>query len=322
MALFGGASCVVISVAHAGEFPTLPNAITSFGACVAGGSVYVYGGHSGEAHKYSLDTTLFDFQRIAVDGSGDWELLPGPARAQGASLVAWDGKLIRVGGLSARNQTIGEDENLVSLTDVELFDPTTERWSKLPDLPAPRSSHDSLVTGGRLYVVGGWELSGPRKGKWYDESWVLDLAHPDMGWSKFTQPFKRRAVAADAVGDWIVVLRGMDDANEPSLAVDLYNLKSKEWTRGPELPDGPMDGFGAAACVIGKTLYASTYAGKVFAWSPGDTAWSETAELKQHRFFHRMVPLPDNRLLLLGGASRKSGHMNSVEIVQLNPAAH
>ena len=40
------------------ELPDVPKAITSFGAEVLDGWVYVYGGHTGKAHQYSVDTTL------------------------------------------------------------------------------------------------------------------------------------------------------------------------------------------------------------------------------------------------------------------------
>jgi N-acetylneuraminic acid mutarotase len=305
------------ALADSTKFPELPTPVTSFGACVSDGWVYVYGGHAGEAHKYSLDTTLFDFRRCKVDGTGAWKSLPGPARAQGASLVAHADKVIRVGGLSARNETIDEDENLVSLTDVTSFDPTTQRWAELPALPKPRSSHDSVVVDGKLYVLGGWELSGSRQGSWHEEAWVLDLERPRRGWKKFSQPFKRRAVAVAAVGHWIVAMGGMDSENYTSLEVDLYDTKTRKWSKGPELPDGPMDGFGAAACVQGDTLYVTTYLGKLLQWQPGATDWSEVGEVRTKRFFHRMLPVSEDELVLIGGASRKEGHLADVEVITI-----
>lgn len=315
----------VVTVAHASdpmpqEFPPLPRAVTSFGAAVHDGWAYVYGGHAGEAHKYSLDTTLFDFRRVNLSAPQDWRELPGPARAQGASLVVWNGRLIRVGGLSARNETFDQDENLVSLPDVAAFDPVAQRWTNLPDLPAPRSSHDSVVIDDRLYVLGGWELAGSRKGQWHDAAWVLDLSRPKPGWKKLPQPFKRRAIAAAAVGETVMVLGGMDDVGDTSREVDLYDLRSKQWSSGPKLPAGPMNGFGAAACTVGDTIFASTYAGKLLAWQPGDIEWREVAELETKRFFHRMVPLSGSRLLMIGGASRDEGHLNSVEVIEIPPA--
>jgi len=303
---------------NAADFPSLPSAITSFGACVEGDFVYVYGGHTGEAHQYSLDTTSFDLLRARIDGTSDWEALPGPARAQGASLVSWEGRLIRVGGLSARNETLEDEEELRSLTDVAMFDPESHRWSALPELPSPRSSHDSVVVDGKLYVLGGWELSGTRQGEWLEQAWVMDLNRSRPKWKKIDQPFKRRAVAVEALGNSIIVMGGMDSENDTSRNVDIYNIDTRRWSEGPKLPDGPMDGFGAAACVIGDTLYASTYGGKIFSWNTGDTEWAVVAEPAQRRFFHRMVPASDKTLLMIAGASRKEGHMASVEVVNLS----
>jgi hypothetical protein len=80
-----------------------------------------------------------------------------------------------------------------------------------------------------------------------------------------------------------------------------------------------MDGFGAAACVIGDTLYASTYSGEVFSWRSGDSEWMAVAEPEQRRFFHRMVPASKTSLLMIAGASRQDGHLASVEVVDLSP---
>jgi hypothetical protein len=113
-------------------------------------------------------TTLFAFRRCRVDGSGGWEALPGPVRAQGAGLVAHEGSLYLVGGLAARNAVEGVDEKLVSVWHAAVFALATQTWSALPELPEPRSSHDTVVLGGKLYVLGGWELSGSRQGHWAD----------------------------------------------------------------------------------------------------------------------------------------------------------
>jgi N-acetylneuraminic acid mutarotase len=302
----------------AGDFPSLPTAVTSFGACVSDGWVYVYGGHAGEAHRYSLNTTLSEFRRCQLDGTGDWERLPGSAPAQGSSLVAYNGKVIRVGGLCPRNETLEQDEHLFSTSDVESFDPQTQRWSAWPDLPGPRSSHDSVVVQHKLYVFGGWALDGSRRGRWHDEAWVLDLEYPDRGWDNLRQPFKRRAIAVGAVEGLIVVIGGMDNEDQTSRNVDVYDVKSRTWTPGPKLPDGPMDGFGAAACSTDNTLYVSTYLGTILAWSPGATAWTGVGQVRTKRFFHRMVPASESALLLLGGASRGTGHLSDAELVPLS----
>ena len=46
------------------------------------------------------------------------------------------------------------------------FDPKGGEWQPLPDLPEPRSSHDAVVIGDRLFVAGGWQL-GPEEAVWH-----------------------------------------------------------------------------------------------------------------------------------------------------------
>ena len=300
-----------------GNLPNVPKPITSFGATVLGTDLYVFGGHTGEAHSYSIETTLPDLLHLNLDAPGEWKHLEPGVRSQGAGLVAWRGNLYRLGGLVPGN-TEDEKETLTSLADFARFDPDTGKWTSLPDLPEPRSSHDAVVAGDTLYSGGGWNMSGPdREHVWHDTVIALNLNQPDKGWRTIQQPFKRRAIAMAAADGKLFFMGGMDDNNDTSRAVDIYDLKQGKWSSGPELPQGPMGGFGAAACSVGDTVYVSTYVGRIFALSPGDTDWREVAEPSGPRFFHRMVPGPDGTLVLIAGASRRDGHKADLEIVRI-----
>lgn len=301
----------------ADSLPQLPNAITSFGACVNDGWVYVYGGHSGTAHQYTIATTLFDFQRCRVDGTGTWESLPGPVRAQGASLIAHSDSLYLIGGMSAMNESAEGGEKLMSLKYAARFDPKTQTWEALPDMPAPRSSHDAIILNDSLYVLGGWTLSGTRRGEWPGDAYVLNLQQPQDGWTTIPQPFKRRAVAVAVHAGKIFVMGGMDTKSQTSLEVDIYDPESNTWTSGPQLPKGPMDGFGASACTIDNRVFVSTYSGLVYTLNQKGDQWVQAATAETPRFFHRMVPADEQSLLLIGGASRKEGHLNTIEAVSI-----
>ena len=64
----------------------------------------------------------------------------------------------------------------------------------LPPLPEARSSHDVVMIGTRLFVVGGWRLVGStRTAKWPEHGLTLDLASARPAWEPFPQPFRRRA---------------------------------------------------------------------------------------------------------------------------------
>lgn len=57
--------------------PPVPQEISSFGACVSDGYVYVYGGHTGASHEHSRDNLSADFLRYPLSKpDAAWEKLP------------------------------------------------------------------------------------------------------------------------------------------------------------------------------------------------------------------------------------------------------
>ncbi len=163
------------------SYPELPEPIASFGAAVADGWLYVYSGHTGAEHEHSRDNLSGHFCRLNLNGGEQWEELPMQTPLQGLPLVTHDGKLYRVGGVNSLNAA-DEAEDMHSTDEFACFDPASGVWTKLPSLPEPRSSHDAVVIGDKLYVVGGWQLSGASPGVWRDTAWSFDLANPNQEW--------------------------------------------------------------------------------------------------------------------------------------------
>jgi N-acetylneuraminic acid mutarotase len=302
---------------NASSTPPLPDAVASFGAAVVDGWLYVYGGHTGKAHDHSAENLSKHFRRVRLDGGREWEELPMQAPLQGLPLVAYDGKLYRVGGMNARNATADDEEDLHSTAEFASFDPASGKWTELAPLPAPRSSHDAVVIGDKLYVVGGWTLEGPSEGQWLRQALVYDLADPDAGWQALPeQPFRRRALAA---GEWqgkLVVLGGMNEEGDMSQQVDLFDPKTGKWSQGPDLTGKGILNFGVAAWNLDGELYVSGMEGVVYRLSDEGSAWEEAARLAKPRFFHRLLPGGDDALLAVAGASRK-GHLDDVEQVEV-----
>ena len=157
-----------------GDANDLPEGLASFGAAMDDGYLYVYGGHIGRAHTHSKENISHHFRRIRLRDGSEWEPLPMQTGLQGLPLVAHGGYLYRVGGLKALNAQ-GEPDDLHSVDEFCRFDPKTNSWTSLPPLPAPRSSHDAVVMDGKIYVAGGWNLSGDDDGEWHTTALVYDL---------------------------------------------------------------------------------------------------------------------------------------------------
>ena len=279
----------------------LPEAVTSFGAATAGDWLYAFGGHKGERHDYSAEMVRGSFYRLNLRNGQAWEKLPDATPGQGQPLVAHGDFIYRTGGMAARNAA-EEKENLHSLDLVQRFNPQTLQWENLPALPAVRSSHDAVVVGDKLYVMGGWQLTGSTKEAiWPANALVLDLKNPSTGWQEFSQPFKRRALAVAAVGSRIYVVGGMDSNNKPSSAVETYDTATGQWSKGPELPPGPAKGFACSAIAQAGRVYVNQFQGDLLRLSADGQSWEKVGRLEHPRMAHRIVTAGTQQIIALGG---------------------
>ena len=112
----------------------------------SGGLFYVLAGRDAENHT-SVDR--YDPRRRR------WEPLPDMRTARGgiASARLRDGRIVVFGGedLSPGGETIRE---------VELFDPRTRRWTRLPDMRTPRHGLGGAALGNRVFAVEGGVVPG------------------------------------------------------------------------------------------------------------------------------------------------------------------
>lgn len=284
--------------------PELPVHVASFGAAATeSGSVYFYGGHSGKRHKYSKEEVNGDLYHWQA-GQKEWEKLSADEPAQGASLVATDKGVLRIAGMAARNSK-EEKQDLWSSETAARYDLADKKWHALPNLPERRSSHDSVIVGNTLYVIGGWNLNGTGQkavgADWHDTYLTLDLSKPDAKWESHPQPFERRALAVQVIDNKIYAIGGMNSDEEIINDVSILDLKTGKWSEGPSLPAGRLGGFGFASVAHQGRLFGSGASGMMVELR-GDK-WVNVAKLQYPRFFHRLVPGGEGKLYAIGGES-------------------
>jgi N-acetylneuraminic acid mutarotase len=203
--------------------------------------------------------------------------------------------------MTPRNKT-GTPSETYSIADCARFDPDTRKWEQLPPLPEPRSSHDVVVIGSKLIVVGGWALKGPAATQWADTLQTMDLSAGKLEWKSVKQPFRRRALIAMAHGGKMYVLGGFGENAQVVREVAIYDPAADLWTKGPDLPGSDIDAFGPASCVHEGSLYVSLGSGSLYRLDESRQVWEKTGAATP-RLAHRLASA-GNSIVVIGGASK------------------
>ncbi|MCU0226015.1 MAG: hypothetical protein MUF01_00125 [Bryobacterales bacterium] len=304
------APMVTENAAPAPVVARMPVAAASFGAVAANGWLYVYGGHTAPTHVYHKESVSGGFHRMRMQGDAQWEALPGGPGLQGLNLAADATSIYRVGGMFPANDK-GKPVDHQSVADAARFDLKSGEWKTLPSLPQPLSSHDTVVLGDTLYLVGGWRLMGKEE-SWSEQMLTLDLRNPEAGWQMHPQPFQRRALMAAAFQGKIWVVGGIAKNGKVSRSVDIYDPATKSWSNGPELPEGQFLGFSPAVGVHQGALLAAVADGSVLRLTASGDGWETVGEVLP-RVAHRLVSSGD-KVLVLGGAN-KGKNLDVVEAI-------
>ncbi|EMI20460.1 Kelch repeat type 1-containing protein [Rhodopirellula maiorica SM1] len=299
------------------SLPELPTELTSFGGTVANGTLFVYGGHVGNAHSYSTAEQSNAFWSLDLPDGASWNSLPSGPKLQGLAMVGHGNSVVRIGGFTALNDE-GETHNLQSQATVSRYDIDAKQWKDDTPLPEPRSSHAATVIGNQVYVVGGWAMSGENETQWHNTAWTADLSQQPLQWKPIAAPpFKRRALSVAAHDGRVYVVGGMDQEQGPSTEVDIFDPKSNQWSKGASLIGEAMTGFGCWAQSHAGHLYVSTVNGTIQRLTDEGDDWEIVGSYDPGRFFHCMLPLDPSSMVMVGGANMSIGRFTNLDIVEI-----
>jgi non-specific serine/threonine protein kinase len=194
--------------------------------------------------------------------------MPTPRGEVAAAAVA--GEIAVVGGFVAdgRNSPL-----------VHAYSPRTNRWRRLPDLPASVDHAMAAVYRGRLYVLGGYGVGREKR----RTAWVLDhgrwRALPPM-------PAGRAAAGAAVIGSRLYVVGGVGPAGLAQQAFAL-DLRRRRWSTiaGPT----PREHLGVTAfggrvyALAGRRAGIDTNLTVLESYTPGARSWTA------------LPPIPDPR---------------------------
>lgn len=162
----------------------LPSPVGAHLLVVVDETLYLVGGVPG-------GTTLWAYN--ADDDSWKTSVAPMPTAREHLGATALEDRLIVVGG----RWTAG------NLQTVEAYDPVSDNWETLPDMPTPRGGFNVAAVDGRVYAAGGEEFSSG--GCTFNRAEVYDPV--DEAWARLPDmPTARHGLTMASVdGRWYVI---------------------------------------------------------------------------------------------------------------------
>jgi|GEM_PF-2942260 len=179
------------------------------GAALIGRTLHVFGGFvdnacSNDQDKYHL---TLDVDGWLATGVAQWknDRQPLPVKRCHLACVVLNGKIYALGGQS------GHDCGDKDLNVAHVYNPATNTWKQLPNLPAARSHAEGAVFAmdGRLYVVAGQQLYSKNTNK----VTMFDPA-ANSGYGQWTDyvspalPYAYEGLAAKVIGNTFIVSHG------------------------------------------------------------------------------------------------------------------
>jgi hypothetical protein len=240
---------------------------TEVAAARIGHQAYVVGGFVAPT-RTSAAVERYDLRRDR------WTRVRGlPFGLNHAGAVAYRGRLYVVGGYRA---TTGIGQDSAALLR---YEPRTNRWTRLRDMPTARGALAVGVVGGRLYAAGGAAGGQPLATlEIYDFATGRWRRGPDVA-------IAREHLAGVGLGGRFYALAGRTSAGNVAV-VERYDPARGRWQR---LPDMHKSRGGIAAAtpggrivVVGGEEAAGTIA-EVEAYDPARRQWSALPDLRTPR---------------------------------------
>ncbi len=179
----------------------------------------------------------------------DGPSIPSARRRGSAACVAYQGKLYVAGGIT-NGHTNGWSNKFDS------YDPATNTWTVLPNLPRSRDHFHAAVSGGKLIVTGG-RRSG-QTSTFLPTIRAVDVFDFAAGsWSQWPNalPTGRAASAVGVLNGEMLVIGGERNAGAANNDVEALNLSTQTWRTLTPLNEGR---HGTQAIVNNGAIYVAS----------------------------------------------------------------
>ena len=135
------------------------------------------------------------------------------------------------------------------------YNPISDSWSQLPDMPDERVAYGMAVLNGKVHIAGG--ISGPYDYQSIRTTTFLRCEDLEAGTYSYLAPLPeaRSDLAAEAHGDKFYIMAGITEPGGVRTYSDetvIYSANDDSWTHGPSLNYGR---WAPASAIVGNTIY-------------------------------------------------------------------
>ncbi len=174
---------------------------------------------------------------------------PAPTARTEVAAAAVDGLIYVVGGFESSNLWTMWRASVS--TRVERYDPATDHWADMPDLPVGVHHAGAAVVDGDLYIIGGFTQSDETV--WQPSTRVLRFNADRAVWEERAPlPTARGGLGVTTLRGKIFAVGGYNGRDNLA-AVEVYDPGLDQWTSAAPLPT-PRDHLAVVA--VGEMLYA------------------------------------------------------------------
>lgn len=180
--------------------------------CVVDEKIYLIGG----ANEKQWRLEIVDVYDPATD---TWAKAKSMNHARsGASVSVVNGKIYAMGGTGWPQIPNHPGPFLAS---VEVYDPKTNRWTEITEMPTPKSGHTASVINGKIYVIGG----GFRGNGLFEYLSAIEVYDPEADrWTQESDmPVGKSGHEAEVINGEIYILGGSSaGVRAPLTTVEVY----------------------------------------------------------------------------------------------------
>ncbi len=232
--------------------------------------IYVVGAFTGEYPHEKPVPSIYIYNPYTDKWSKGSEL-PASRRRGSTGTVVHKGKIYIVNGIIDGHWSGG-------VNWFDEYDPGTNTWKTLPDVPRTRDHFQAVVINNKLYLAGGRNSSASTNEVFNLTIPEVDVFDFDAGtWQTLPRqsniPTERAGTAAVGVGSELVVIGGENMAPKALAKMEALNVENNSWKTLPSLREGR---HGTQAIVKDNIIFIASGA--------GDQGGSNL--LSSHEFFY------------------------------------